>query len=97
MNGRIVFGLIGFSQYFSFILTIIALAILYNLFSLDQAKKAAVFGLIVGAALSNALDRIIYGGALDYLNLPLIPTFNLQDVFIVGGLIYLFYYKLKTE
>ncbi|CTQ48352.1 signal peptidase II [Jannaschia donghaensis] len=47
-------------------------------------------GLIVGGALANALDRLIYGAVADFLNMSCCGianpyAFNLADVFIFAG------------
>ncbi|MEM7489399.1 MAG: signal peptidase II [Pseudomonadota bacterium] len=47
-------------------------------------------GLVVGGALANALDRVIYGAVADFLNMSCCGivnpfAFNLADVFIFGG------------
>jgi signal peptidase II len=41
------------------------------------------FVVLIGATVSNIIDRIIYGGVLDYISVPLIPLFNISDMFIV--------------
>ncbi|MGB3555089.1 MAG: signal peptidase II [Jannaschia sp.] len=47
-------------------------------------------GMIVGGALANALDRVIYGAVADFLNMSCCGianpfAFNLADVFIFAG------------
>ena len=47
-------------------------------------------GLVVGGALANALDRVIYGAVADFLNMSCCGidnpfAFNLADVFIFAG------------
>jgi signal peptidase II len=47
-------------------------------------------GLIVGGALANALDRVVYGAVADFLNMSCCGivnpfSFNLADVFIFAG------------
>jgi signal peptidase II len=47
-------------------------------------------GLIVGGALANALDRMIYGAVADFLNMSCCGiqnpfTFNIADIFIFAG------------
>lgn len=49
-------------------------------------------GLLIGGALANVLDRLIYGYVLDFLNMSCCGinnpfVFNLADVFIFGGAI----------
>lgn len=49
-------------------------------------------GLLVGGALANVLDRLLYGYVLDFLNMSCCGinnpfVFNLADVFIFGGAI----------
>lgn len=47
-------------------------------------------GLIIGGALANALDRVVYGAVADFLNMSCCGlrnpyTFNLADIFIFAG------------
>ena len=44
-------------------------------------------GLILGGALSNALDRLRYGYVVDYFNIHFWPIFNTADVAICVGAI----------
>jgi len=43
------------------------------------------FGLIIGGASANILDRLIYGGVIDYLPFLQFSTFNVADAEIVLG------------
>jgi signal peptidase II len=50
--------------------------------------RAAIFGLILGGALSNLCDRIFrgdHGAVVDFIALHFWPTFNLADASIVVG------------
>ena len=56
---------------------------------------ATSLGLIIGGALANALDRVLYGGVVDYVSLHAFGfywyVFNIADAAIVagsGGLLY---------
>ena len=60
-----------------------------------SARIAA--GLLVGGALANVLDRVIYGYVLDFLNMSCCGiynpfVFNLADVFIFAGAIGLIFF-----
>ena len=51
------------------------------------------YGLVLGGAIGNLLDRLIYGYVIDFLDFNLFgypfPIFNLADTFIVIGIIIL--------
>jgi signal peptidase II len=52
----------------------------------DQPRRAMIGGgLLVGGALANVLDRVLYGYVLDFLNNPFV--FNVADIFIFAGAI----------
>lgn len=80
---------------------LIALAVIVCAFlvrwarSFDRPLTLVSAGLIVGGAMANVLDRLIYGAVADFLNMSCCGihnpfSFNLADVFIfvgAGGLI----------
>lgn len=45
------------------------------------------FSFFFAGVLSNITDRIAYHGVIDYINLPLWPSFNVADVMIVFGVV----------
>jgi signal peptidase II len=58
--------------------------------SMADARARAAAGLVIGGALANALDRVIYGAVADFLNMSCCGVrnpyaFNLADVFIFAG------------
>ncbi|MBW4577497.1 MAG: lipoprotein signal peptidase [Aphanothece sp. CMT-3BRIN-NPC111] len=67
-------------------LGLIALAVFGPVF--NQWEQMG-YGLILGGALGNGLDRFIAGSVVDFLDFRLIqfPVFNLADVFINVGII----------
>lgn len=50
-------------------------------------KKQGGLGilLIIAGGTSNLIDRVFYGGVVDFISLPLIPVFNLADLMICVG------------
>lgn len=44
--------------------------------------------LLLAGVVSNIIDRLRYGGVLDYIDVKILPVFNLADVFIMIGLIF---------
>ncbi len=58
--------------------------------SMSRAITFAGTGLIIGGALGNALDRVIYGAVADFLNMSCCGfsnpyTFNVADIAIFAG------------
>jgi signal peptidase II len=52
------------------------------------------FGLALGGALGNLIDRFIYGEVTDFLDFRIWPVFNLADVSIVAGVFLLYWHIL---
>jgi signal peptidase II len=102
-NRGINFGLFGDgSEASRWIL--IALATIICIAVLVWARKNALTrlaqlsaGLLVGGALANVLDRLIYGYVLDFLNMSCCGinnpfVFNIADVFIFAGALGLIFF-----
>jgi signal peptidase II len=53
--------------------------------------------LLIGGALGNLADRVRDGAVIDFIDLPLWPTFNLADVSIVLGVLLLLFEVERTE
>lgn len=84
-NSKLIFGLFG-SNFIAIIIAIVCVSVL--LIAVKKNDDLLKYLLIVLAgAISNIIDRLIYGGVVDYLKLPLIPRFNFSDCLILIGLI----------
>jgi len=83
---------IGFSsdlvnRIFFIITTIIALAvIIYLLYQSTHRIQVIAFGLVMGGACGNLIDRVLYGGVTDFINVDFpdfimerFPIFNIAD------------------
>jgi signal peptidase II len=53
--------------------------------------------LLIGGAVGNLADRVRDGAVIDFIDLPLWPTFNLADVSIVVGVLLLLFEVERTE
>lgn len=72
----------------------VGLAFLFILIlRITQSKRGGIAGvdLILAGALSNIIDRSLHGGVTDYLGVWFLPLFNLADVAIVFGVIWLIF------
>jgi signal peptidase II len=90
-NRGVAFGLLGGGGDLVLIVTVATIAFLLAYFTLNARRPDLwlVVGLVVGGALGNLADRVRIGGAIDFIDPPLWPAFNLADVAIVGGVAWL--------
>lgn len=76
-----------FNRYFFIGTTILAVAfILYLLYHSEHRLQVVSFGLVLGGAVGNMIDRIIYGGVTDFFSMDFpdiimdrFPIFNVAD------------------
>lgn len=64
-----------------------ALISLYVLLQHDSIGRLQRWGwsLVVGGALGNLCDRVLYGHVIDFLDFRVWPVFNLADIFVCTG------------
>lgn len=101
LNEKMVLGLLG-SNSISILILILALPIAYLYLPRVNRLTKISFVLLISGAISNLLDRIFRGGALDYLKITILPVFNFADIFIVVSIIsyalyFLFYKKPPSK
>lgn len=90
-NDGVSFGLLGGAPIW--LLSGLALAIcawlIFLLLRTNNWIEGCAYGAIIGGALGNVLDRLRYGAVTDFLDVYIgtshWPTFNMADVFVVGG------------
>ena len=106
-NKGINFGLLeGDSVFQAYGLT--AISIVISIVFLVWLRNASSFfihilaALVIGGALGNAIDRLLYGAVADFINITCCGfrnpySFNLADVFIFIGLIGLLVFKFDEK
>jgi signal peptidase II len=69
------------------------------LFYYEEIQKSKLCqigsGLVVGGAIGNLIDRILYKAVIDFINLKFWPLFNIADSAISIGIILLIIYFIK--
>ena len=58
-------------------------------------ERSFVLGLLLIGAFSNLLDRILFGGVVDFIALGFWPSFNLADAYLVVGVAWMMYLELR--
>ncbi len=104
-NEGIAFGLLQGIPHILLFISIIVLAIIIYLTKRISTQKIPIqvaFGLIIGGALGNILDRIRFSSVRDFLDVGLNqslrwPIFNIADsVVFIGVILILIFYKEKS-
>jgi signal peptidase II len=90
-NRGVAFGLLGGGGDAVVVITLATMGLLLGYFALNARRPGLwlVVGLVIGGALGNLADRVRIDAAIDFLDPPLWPAFNLADIAIVGGVILL--------
>jgi signal peptidase II len=98
-NRGVAFGLLGGGGDLVVIVTVATIVLLLGYFALRATRPELwlVVGLVTGGALGNLADRVRIGAAIDFIDPPLWPAFNLADVAIVGGVAWLALMLLAPE
>ncbi len=87
-NTGVAFGLLAGQGLLVAVATVlILLALLQSVWKRPQIStgSALSFGLIVGGALGNLLDRLRWGYVVDFLDFRIWPVFNIADSCITIG------------
>lgn len=59
--------------------------------------RAWAVGLLLGGALSNLLDRALFGGVRDFIDVRVWPVFNLADTALTIGVLALLWYAVRSS
>ena len=70
------------------------------LFYYEKIQKSSLLcqigsGLVVGGAIGNLIDRILYKAVIDFIDFKIWPSFNIADSAISIGIILLIVYFMK--
>ena len=104
-NQGIAFGLFSFDEnnlynFLTIIILIIIFVILYMISKSSGFKKHSLL-LILGGALGNVFDRIIYKAVPDFIDFHIGNfhwfIFNVADIFITVGVIFMIFLELTVK
>ena len=104
-NEGIAFGLLSFDQnnlynLLTSIITLITIVILIMTINSQGVKKYALL-MILGGAIGNLFDRIIYKAVPDFIDFHIVEfhwfIFNVADIFITIGVIFMVLFELNSD
>jgi len=94
-NQNAAFGIPGFPGLFIGVTVLVVALVLRALPRIDRPALGVAYGLVVGGALGNVLDRLFRapgfpgGAVVDFIDLGWFPVFNLADSGITVGAVFL--------
>ena len=85
-------------SFISIFFSILLIYLILRKKNLNQSELIA-YSFILGGTIGNGIDRILKGFVIDFINLNIInfPVFNIADVSINIGFIFLLYRIFKTK
>lgn len=99
-NPGAAWGMLGHARYFLIVVALIVIAAVVYVQSKYRPKIGYQIGLglVLGGALGNLMDRIVYGNVTDYIYFQMInfPVFNLADSAITIGVIFILLLSLRS-
>ena len=101
-NTGAAWGILAGQQFIFYIITVFGVsAILYLMFQERGKSKFALttYSLLLAGALGNFIDRVRLGYVVDMFQFEFIdfPIFNVADICLTFGVIFLFYYIIFKE
>ena len=105
-NTGIAFGFFKDQGITFIVIPIVAVVLLvFNIYYYRQNNEAlsrtyiVAFSLILGGAIGNLIDRIVYGHVIDFIDFRVWPVFNIADSAITIGAILIAYkcFKLSAK
>ncbi len=67
--------------------------------SATSSLQSGIFGLVIGGAIGNVIDRLHYGAVADFFDFHLMgyhwPAFNIADMAIVVGVFALMWFEMR--
>lgn len=101
-NTGVAFSLLEGSSLLIIIITIIIiLLLLKNIKNNHSNKEIILDAIIIGGAIGNLLDRLIYGYVIDFLDFNILgynyPIFNIADTVIVVGIFLIIVTNMKEK
>lgn len=88
-NKNIAWSIPIASGVFYFIWMIIFSLLIYNFLKSKHYFEKIALAIILSGAFSNIIDRLLRGCVIDFIDLKIWPVFNLADIYITIGIIFI--------
>lgn len=102
-NTGVAFSLLEGNVFLIVIMTLIVIVLLVKYINSKcfNLVESIIYGFVVGGAIGNLIDRIFYGYVVDFFDVYIFgydfPIFNVADIAIVLGIMFLLIISIKEE
>lgn len=103
-NAGAAFGILQGQMWLFYIATVIVIGVVIYYIQTEGKKSpwlATALGLVLGGAIGNFIDRVLFGAVVDFLDVYIFsynyPIFNIADMALVTGVIMLIIHVIKEE
>ena len=96
-NTGTFFGLMQGANALFIWFTLIIIGTILFFYERFNKTESVLFALIIGAAVGNLIDRIIYGHVIDFLDFRIWPVFNIADAVVTVCVILLIIYLIRKK
>ncbi|MDP1729120.1 MAG: signal peptidase II [archaeon] len=76
-------------QGYRWLFIIVAILVIFLIFYYNEKKYLLAFGFILGGTIGNLIDRVFLGYVIDFVDIKIIPIFNVADIANTVGAILL--------
>ncbi|MBN1915569.1 signal peptidase II [Candidatus Dojkabacteria bacterium] len=87
LNKGVAFGIFGKEIPIGLLLNLFGVILTIFMIKLEDKTYLVPLLILLGAGLSNLIDRVLREGVVDYINIGIIPSFNIADLLITTSLI----------
>lgn len=94
-RGLPLFGDVAVSSNIYVFLVLLLILLLLTANKYAKESLAIPVALIMSGALSNVIDRVVRGGVVDFIDIKIWPVFNLADLLLVVGAVWIAFYLLR--
>ncbi len=103
-NSGAAFGILQGQMWLFFLATLIVIGVVIyyiRLYGKDQPWFGLSLGLVLGGAIGNFIDRVLFGAVVDFIDTYIFsynfPIFNVADSALVVGVIMLMIHVIREE
>ncbi|PIN74619.1 signal peptidase II [Candidatus Woesearchaeota archaeon CG10_big_fil_rev_8_21_14_0_10_37_12] len=94
LNAGTLFGMFKHAALFFLIFSLVVIVFLVLKFDSFDLRIQPFLGLVLGGALGNVVDRLLYGAVVDFIDVHFWPVFNVADAALSVAVVLILVFEL---